>query len=86
MAGYEVSNMTKQQIGPRLRAGHWQCICACTVHMLINLTADASLVKILEILQHHPLNTSDHLPVKIEATWSSEGNNWTQESELEEHD
>jgi len=39
-----------------------------------------------KLLQHHPLNTSDHLPVKIEAKWSTEGNdtslptqsiNWT---------
>ena len=39
-----------------------------------------------EVLHHHPLNTSDHLPVKIDAKRSTEGNdtsppprkiNWT---------
>ena len=54
---------------------------------LVLLSAiDAFLTKKSEILQHHPLNTSDHLPVKIEAKWSTEGNdtsppprkvNWT---------
>ena len=38
------------------------------------------------VLQHHPLNTSDHHPVKIDGKWSTEGNdasppprkiNWT---------
>ena len=36
--------------------------------------AYASLVEQSEILQHHPLSTSDHFPVKIVAKWSAEGN------------
>ncbi len=42
--------------------------------MALLSAADASFVERSEILNHHPLNTSDHLPVKINIKWSTEGN------------
>lgn len=56
------------------------------IDLVLLSAADAFLVKKSEIMQHHPLNTLDHLPVKIEAKWSTERNdtspppqkvNWT---------
>ena len=44
------------------------------IDLVLLSAAHASLVEQSEVLQHHPLNTSDHLPVKIDAKWSKEGN------------
>ena len=56
------------------------------IDLVLLSAAHASLMEESEVLHHHPLNTSDHLPVKIDAKRSTEGNdasppprkiNWT---------
>ena len=45
-----------------------------TIYLVLRSAAHASLVEQSEILQHQPLNTSDHLLDKIDTKWSTEGN------------
>ena len=44
------------------------------IDLVLLSAAHASLMEESEVLHYHPLNTSDHFPVKIDAKRSTEGN------------